>query len=59
LTPPITGSSDDIAAALRAFSTVGIDHIQLVVDPINARSVESLAPVLERIQDSATSTDEI
>jgi hypothetical protein len=49
LTPPITGSSDDIAAALRAFSTVGIDHIQLVVDPINARSVESLAPVLERI----------
>jgi hypothetical protein len=50
VTPPVTGSSDDIAAALHAFSGVGIDHIQLVVDPINTRSVESLGPVLEQLE---------
>lgn len=49
-TPPITGTADDIAAALHALSEAGMGHIQLVVDPITTKSVESLAPVLERLR---------
>lgn len=48
--PPITGTADDIAAALHALSGAGMGHIQLVVDPITSRSIESLAPVLERLR---------
>lgn len=52
VTPPITGTSDDIAAALHALHEAGMGHIQLVVDPITTRSVESLAPVLEMLKAS-------
>lgn len=50
VTPPITGTADDIAAALHTLREAGMGHIQLVVDPITARSVEALAPVLERLR---------
>jgi alkanesulfonate monooxygenase SsuD/methylene tetrahydromethanopterin reductase-like flavin-dependent oxidoreductase (luciferase family) len=50
VTPPITGTADDIAAALHTLSEAGIGHIQLVVDPITTRSIEALAPVLERLR---------
>lgn len=50
VTPPITGSADDIAEALHSLAEAGMGHIQLVVDPITTRSVESLAPVLERLR---------
>jgi alkanesulfonate monooxygenase SsuD/methylene tetrahydromethanopterin reductase-like flavin-dependent oxidoreductase (luciferase family) len=42
----IEGDRDDVAAALAAFAGTGVAHIQLVVDPITAASVEWLGGVL-------------
>ena len=44
--PPVTGDSEEIAAGLRALAREGIDHVQLVLDPINEASIAELAPVL-------------
>ena len=43
---PISGSPAEIAAALAAFAATGIDHVQLVVDPITVESIEWLGQVL-------------
>ena len=43
---PLRGSAEQIAAGLRAYAQLGIGHLQLVLDPITAESIESLAPVL-------------
>jgi probable F420-dependent oxidoreductase len=47
--PPLEGSEDAIAEALRGFAREGIGHVQLVVDPITMGSIEALAPVLEAL----------
>jgi alkanesulfonate monooxygenase SsuD/methylene tetrahydromethanopterin reductase-like flavin-dependent oxidoreductase (luciferase family) len=44
---PLRGAAQEIAAALRTYAQLGIRHLQLVLDPINAESIERLAPVLE------------
>ena len=44
--PPIRGSVDEVADALRAIAAEGISHVQLVIDPITVASIERLAPVL-------------
>ena len=44
---PLEASPRTLPQALRAFAAEGISHIQLVVDPITIRTIESLAPVLE------------
>jgi probable F420-dependent oxidoreductase len=46
---PLRGTADEIAAGLRAYVPEGISHLQLVLDPITVGSIESLAPVLERL----------
>ena len=46
---PLRGTPDDIAARLRSYGNLGIRHLQLVLDPIDAASIERLAPVLERL----------
>lgn len=43
---PVTGSAAQIAEALAAFAAAGADHVQLVVDPITVRSIETLGDVL-------------
>ena len=43
---PLRGTSEEIAAGLRAYAQHGIRHLQLVLDPITSASIESLAPVL-------------
>ena len=43
---PLRGAPEDIAAGLRAYGQLGIGHLQLVLDPITAESIERLAPVL-------------
>ena len=43
---PLRGSSEEIAAGLRAYAQLGIRHLQLVLDPITAESIERLAPVV-------------
>ena len=45
----IAGSPGDIAAALRAFAMPGLDHVQLVVDPITVESIEWLAETLDAL----------
>jgi alkanesulfonate monooxygenase SsuD/methylene tetrahydromethanopterin reductase-like flavin-dependent oxidoreductase (luciferase family) len=47
---PISGSHDDIAAELARFAGVGIDHLQVVLDPIDAPAVEELAGVVAAIR---------
>ncbi len=37
---PQAGSPDELAAALRTYAAIGVDHVQLVLDPITIRSVE-------------------
>jgi alkanesulfonate monooxygenase SsuD/methylene tetrahydromethanopterin reductase-like flavin-dependent oxidoreductase (luciferase family) len=40
---PIRGSREEIAESLARFGEAGIGHIQIVLDPIDARSVSELA----------------
>ena len=42
----IAGSPAEIAEALRAFAMPGLDHVQLVVDPITVESIEWLGAAL-------------
>ena len=43
---PLQGSPEEIASALRAYAALGISHVQMVLDPITAESIERLAPVI-------------
>ena len=45
----ITGSPDEIAENLRAFALPGLDHVQLVVDPITVESIEWLGATLDSL----------
>lgn len=49
--PPIEGGPDEIAEQILAFAGL-VDHVQLVVDPITIESVESLAPVVDAVQNA-------
>jgi alkanesulfonate monooxygenase SsuD/methylene tetrahydromethanopterin reductase-like flavin-dependent oxidoreductase (luciferase family) len=46
---PITGDHDSVAAQLAEFARTGVNHLQLVVDPITVESIEWLGPVLARL----------
>jgi probable F420-dependent oxidoreductase len=49
-TPPLTGSPEVMAQRLRDYAPLGVSHLQLVLDPIDARSIEAMAPVLELLR---------
>jgi alkanesulfonate monooxygenase SsuD/methylene tetrahydromethanopterin reductase-like flavin-dependent oxidoreductase (luciferase family) len=44
--PPITGSAGEMADSINALFDAGLDHLQLVIDPIDPRSIAELAAVL-------------
>ena len=46
-TPPLTGSPEELADALRAYAGAGIGHVQLILDPNTVAAIEEFAPVLE------------
>ncbi len=46
---PLSGPPEALAAELRAYARAGIGHVQLVIDPITAASIEALAPMLEAL----------
>jgi probable F420-dependent oxidoreductase len=46
---PIGGDHAEIAQQLAAFAAAGVDHVQLVVDPITVASIEWLGNVLEAL----------
>lgn len=48
---PVQGSQQEVAQQLAAFAAVGARHLQLVVDPITAASIEWLGGVLELLDD--------
>lgn len=45
-TNPITGSVEEMATALHQVAEAGIDEVQLVLDPIDERSIDAMAEVL-------------
>lgn len=45
--PPIRGSADQIADALRAFGSAGYTNLELVLWPPTLHALDALAPVLE------------
>jgi alkanesulfonate monooxygenase SsuD/methylene tetrahydromethanopterin reductase-like flavin-dependent oxidoreductase (luciferase family) len=45
---PITGSNQDLAEILAGFDRAGIDHLQMVLDPIDAAGVERMGDVIEQ-----------
>lgn len=47
---PITGTTDQIAEALAGWNAAGVDHVQLVLDPITPASVQSAAEVLAALR---------
>ena len=47
--PPISGTHEVMSRELAAFADAGISHIQVVLDPIDARGVEELAEVVRLI----------
>jgi probable F420-dependent oxidoreductase len=51
-TPPVQGSSEEIAAALRELSDAGADEIIVVADPITEESIRALGPVLRRLREA-------
>lgn len=47
---PISGNPAEIADQLRAFARLGIAHVQLVLDPINAESIEWCGEVVRELR---------
>ena len=45
--PPLAGSPEELAEALRAYARAGIGHVQLVLDPNTPAAIEEFAPALE------------
>jgi len=47
--PALTGTPDEIASAIRAYATEGIEHVQVHVLPMTAAGIEQFVPVLEAL----------
>lgn len=47
---PITGAHETIANEIAAFEGAGLSHIQVVLDPIDAKAVEELAEIVRLIR---------
>jgi probable F420-dependent oxidoreductase len=60
---PISGTPHEVARAFAAFSAAGIDHLQVVLDPITADSIAWLAPAVDEarrmVNDSTGSANEV
>jgi alkanesulfonate monooxygenase SsuD/methylene tetrahydromethanopterin reductase-like flavin-dependent oxidoreductase (luciferase family) len=49
-TTGISGSPEEVAAHLLGFRDIGINHIQIVLDPITPEAIEWLAPTIDRVR---------
>ncbi|HYI25967.1 MAG TPA: LLM class flavin-dependent oxidoreductase [Thermomicrobiales bacterium] len=43
----VTGSAEEIAAVLGDFAQLGVDHLQLLLNPCNEAAIDALLPVLD------------
>ena len=48
--PALTGTPEDLAAALGAYADAGITHVQLVLEPCTRAGIEAFVPVLEQLR---------
>jgi alkanesulfonate monooxygenase SsuD/methylene tetrahydromethanopterin reductase-like flavin-dependent oxidoreductase (luciferase family) len=48
----LSGSAEELAAALRAYAAAGIAHVQVWLDPNTVAGVEAFAPVLALLDDA-------
>jgi len=46
---PVRGTPEQVADELRAYAREGISEVQLVIDPITAKGIEKLVPILEAL----------
>ncbi len=46
---PIDGRPEALAEVLQAFAAEGVEHVQLVCDPITVESIQALEPMLARL----------
>lgn len=44
--PPLTGSPEALADILRRYASLGIAHVQIVLDPNTSEAISAMAPVL-------------
>ena len=47
---PISGSHEEIAEQLRPFEGTSVGHIQIVLDPIDAKAVDEMADILQLVR---------
>lgn len=50
VSPPITGSRQEIAEKLNKFGAIGVEHLQIVIDPISVGSITEMAEVLRDVK---------
>lgn len=55
---PLTGSVEEMAAALQAYAALGITHIQVWLDPPGPDGVEAFAPVLDVLRSGMAGSQE-
>ncbi len=55
-TPGICGPPEDVAARLLEFTSIGISHIQIVLDPITPDAIGWLAPAIEIVRHQQTAS---
>ncbi len=48
----LSGSAEELAAALRAYAAAGIAHVQVWLDPNTVAGAEAFAPVLALLDDA-------
>ena len=49
----LSGSTEELATALREYAETGIEQVQVWLDPNTAAGVEAFAPVLEMLDRTA------
>ena len=52
----IRGEPEAIAAKLRAFADLGLDHLQVQLRPNSIEGLEAFAPVMERLREARPQT---
>ena len=50
---PLSGGPSDLAEALRRYAESGADHVQLVLDPITTKSIETAGEALALLEEPA------
>ena len=47
LTPPVTGTPEQLAEFFRGLARDGVDHVQIMLEPNSMKAIDAFRPVLE------------